>query len=184
LACLFGLQGIPCLYYGTEQGLHGRGTDEAVREALWGGPGFDETNPFYTAIRAIATVRRQHPALRYGRQYFRPVSGDGRRFGVSTFSGGVIAFSRILDDQEIIVAANASTSDASVELIIDQGLSRPGDVYRTLFANQSEPVEPGPVIRHEAGTVEVHEVDGSLGTGPLHAIRVTLRSMEAQIIGR
>ena len=29
VACLFGLQGIPCVYYGTEQGLHGRGTDEA-----------------------------------------------------------------------------------------------------------------------------------------------------------
>jgi glycosidase len=25
IALLFGLQGIPCLYYGTEQGLHGRG---------------------------------------------------------------------------------------------------------------------------------------------------------------
>jgi glycosidase len=184
LACLFGLQGIPCVYYGTEQGLHGKGTDEAVREALWGGPGFDETNPFYTAISAIATVRRQRPALRYGRQYFRPVSGDGRRFGVSTFSGGVMAFSRILDDQEIVVAANAGATNVTVEVIIDQGLSRPGDVYRILFANQGEPVEPGPVIRHEAGTVEVHEVDGTLGTGPLHAIHVTLRPMEAQIIGR
>ncbi len=184
LACLFGLQGIPCVYYGTEQGLHGKGTDEAVREALWGGPGFNETNPFYTAISAIAAVRRQRPALRYGRQYFRPISGDGRRFGVSTFSGGVIAFSRILDDQEIVVAANASTSNASVEVIVDQTLSRPGDVYRILFANQSEPAQPGPVIRHEGGTVEVHEVDGAIGSGPLHAIRMTLRSMEAQIIER
>ena len=32
LACLYSLPGIPCLYYGTEQGLHGHGTDEAVRE--------------------------------------------------------------------------------------------------------------------------------------------------------
>jgi glycosidase len=35
LACLYSLPGIPCLYYGTEQGLSGHGTDEAVREALW-----------------------------------------------------------------------------------------------------------------------------------------------------
>jgi Alpha amylase, catalytic domain len=104
LACLFGLQGIPCVYYGSEQGLHGKGTDEAVREALWGGPGFDETNPFYVAISAIATVRREAAALRYGRQYFRPISGDGQHFGVSPFPGGIISFSRILNDQEIIVA--------------------------------------------------------------------------------
>ena len=41
LACLYSLPGVPCLYYGTEQGLHGHGSDPAVREALWGGPGFD-----------------------------------------------------------------------------------------------------------------------------------------------
>jgi glycosidase len=35
MACLFSLPGIPCVYYGTEQGLHGAGSDPAVREALW-----------------------------------------------------------------------------------------------------------------------------------------------------
>jgi len=35
LGILFGLQGIPCVYYGTEQGLHGIGNSDAcVREAL------------------------------------------------------------------------------------------------------------------------------------------------------
>ena len=34
LGCLYSLPGIPCLYYGTEQLLHGRGSDEAVREPL------------------------------------------------------------------------------------------------------------------------------------------------------
>ena len=40
VACLFALPGIPCRYYGTEQGLSGAGdAPEAVREALWGKPG-------------------------------------------------------------------------------------------------------------------------------------------------
>ena len=40
IGCLYCLTGIPCLYYGTEQGLHGRGDiDLAVREAFWGQPG-------------------------------------------------------------------------------------------------------------------------------------------------
>ena len=73
LACLYALPGIPCLYYGTEQGLHGRESDEAVREALWGGPGFDTQSFFYRAIERIAKVRSERPALRYGRFYFRPV---------------------------------------------------------------------------------------------------------------
>jgi glycosidase len=140
-ACLFGLQGIPCVYYGSE-GLHGKGTDEAVREALWGGPGFDETNPFYVAISAIAEVRRQTPALRYGRQYFRPISGNGQHFGVSPFRGGVIAFSRILNDQEIIVAANAGTGTIAAEVIIDQRLSRqpvPNSLWEPAAAYRSQP---------------------------------------------
>ncbi len=184
LACLFALQGIPCVYYGTEQGLSGRGTtDESVREALWGGPGFDTTNPFYVGLQAIAAVRRTQPPLRYGRQYFRPVSGDGQNYGVSPFPGGITAFSRILNDREIIVAANASQSQTiSVEVIIEQTLSNPGDVYQVLYSNQATPAAPSAVLAHAAGTVNVQEVDGSTGTGPLHTIRVALGPMEVQII--
>ncbi len=45
IGCLFTLLGIPCLYYGTEQGLSGNGKQlESVREALWGKPNaFDES---------------------------------------------------------------------------------------------------------------------------------------------
>jgi len=56
-------------------------------------------------IAQIAAVRRENPSLRYGRFYFRPVSGDGQHFGVSTFPNGVLAFSRILMDQEIVIVA-------------------------------------------------------------------------------
>ena len=110
VACLFTLQGIPCLYYGTEQGLHGSGTAmEAVREALWGKPGgFDRDHPFFQAIRQASAVRQQEPALRYGRQYFRPISGNGAQFGMSAFAPGVLAFSRILHEDEVVVIANTN----------------------------------------------------------------------------
>jgi glycosidase len=100
VGCLFTLQGIPCLYYGTEQGLHGSGDqDAAVREALWGKvDAFNRTHPFYATIGRLAAIRQRQPALRYGRQYFRPISGDGIHFGISTFNEGVLAFSRILND--------------------------------------------------------------------------------------
>jgi glycosidase len=115
LACLFSLQGIPCVYYGTEQGLHGTGSsDQDVREALGGRPSaFDETDKFYLVLRDIARVRAQNPALRYGRQYFRPVSGDRRTFGASSFAPGVVAVSRILNESETVVIANMNIGPAS-----------------------------------------------------------------------
>ena len=114
LASLFCLPGIPCVYYGTEQGLSGHGSEpEAVREALWGGPGFATAgDTYYEDVAAIAKIRRECPALRYGRFYFRPVSGDGKNFGVSPYKGGVLAFSRILMDQEILVVANTDTQNS------------------------------------------------------------------------
>ena len=127
LACLFCLPGIPCLYYGTEQGLHGSGSDPAVREALWGGPGFAQNSSYYQHVSQIAAVRRESPALRYGRFYFRPISGDGQHFGISTFLNGTLAFSRILMDQEIVTVANTDpVNPCTVYVIVDNTLNQPG----------------------------------------------------------
>ncbi|HXJ89454.1 MAG TPA: alpha-amylase family glycosyl hydrolase [Candidatus Binatia bacterium] len=185
LACLYSLPGIPCLYYGTEQGLHGSGSDPAVREALWGGPGFDEQSAFYQDIQQIASVRARQSALRYGRFYFRPISGDGVNFRVSGFPQGVVAFSRILNDQEVVVAANTNTaSTQQVDVIVEILLSSAGDAFDVLYSNQTAPQAPQPVRLVLAGTPTVHEVDGSIGTGPLNVIRVNLQPLEVQILRR
>ena len=185
IACLYCLPGIPCLYYGTEQGLHGVGNDEAVREALWGGPGFDKSSFFYKQISRIAAVRDAEPALRYGRFYFRPISGNHSDFGVSPFPNGILAFSRILNDEEVIIVANTSTTDSrDVDVIVDVNLSRPGDLHKILYSNKPAPRAPGAVQGKAAGSVTVHEVDGSTGTGPLNAFGVSLAPMEVQVLGR
>jgi len=184
LACLYSLPGIPCLYYGTEQGLHGSGSeDPAVREALWGGPGFNTNSSFYQNIQSINQVRSQRPALRYGRFYFRPVSGDGQTFGISPFLQGVLAFSRILNDDEVIVAANTNTGQAqSLKVIVDSQLNPAGSSFRLLYSNKAAPTTPGPVTA--TGQVTVFEVDGTIGSGPLHMVSVTLQPLEVQILGR
>jgi glycosidase len=66
LTCLLTLPGIPCVYYGTEQGLSGMDyADLAVREALWGAPSaFDPTNPFCVTLQQLAALRASEPALR------------------------------------------------------------------------------------------------------------------------
>jgi len=181
LACLLGLPGIPCIYYGTDQGLTGRGTDPAVREALWGGPGFRQDNPFYVAIRAISVVRADQPALRYGRFYVRPISGNGQNFGVSTFNNGVLAFSRILNDAEVVVIANTNkTAPISVDVIVDDALNPVGKEMKVLYSNKSRPSSPQPVVAQS--NVFVQEVDGSTGTGPLRTVRVSLQPTEVQIL--
>jgi glycosidase len=181
LVCLFALQGIPCVYYGTEQGLSGSGSDIAVREALWGRPAaFDEADPFYLALRDIAAVRAQNPALRYGRQYFRPVSGDGKNFGPSTFTPGVIAFSRILNESETVVIANTDIN-AAIELavLVDSVLNPVAASFATLFSStgnqQACPVE-------EIADATVNNQGTSRGS--VRAIRVALAAGEACILAR
>ena len=182
LACLFSLQGIPCVYYGTEQGLSGSGSsDQHVREALWGKPdAFDQSHPFYLAVSEIARVRADNPALRYGRQYFRPVSGDGKNFGPSTFTPGVLAFSRILSERETVVVLNAN-ADAGIEVsvLIDATLNRPDAVFATLFSSTAS-TQTTAVERIPDATV----LGATPSHGTIHALRVRLAAGEVRILAQ
>ncbi len=140
--------GIPCLYYGTEQGLasgaepdqrqylsNWGGHDCLLREAMfgpehplasgWAGtqaevdtalPGFgphgtagwhvfNPGHPLYRRISQLAAVRRDFKPLRRGRQYQRQISCLGSPF-VFAGSGELIAWSRVFDDQEVLVVVN------------------------------------------------------------------------------
>jgi glycosidase len=197
VALLFALQGIPCLYYGTEQGLAGtreRYTPgahlcpEAVREALWGRnapDSFDTTHPFYRAVQGLSQLRRLEPALRYGRQYFRALSGNGRDFGISWTPRGVLAVSRVLNDREVLAVANTNADQSwSGEVIVDFALNPTGATYAVLFSNRDEShrASPGPVAEKPAGGVAIHEVDGAVTNGPARALPVTLAPLEIQIL--
>jgi glycosidase len=182
LVCLFSLQGIPCVYYGTEQGLSGSGSaDQAVREALWGRPGaFDETDPFFVALRKMAAVRAQNAALRYGRQYFRPVSGDQKTFGQSTFTPGVLAFSRILNESETVIVTNTDINSATeLSVLVDAVLNPVGAIFATLFSSTGS-TDTCPVEQVENAKVNDH----GISRGNVHAIRVALAPGEARILAR
>jgi glycosidase len=189
IACLFSLQGIPCLYYGTEQGLHGSGDiDSFVREALWGkSPEFDCNHPFYQTIKEITCLRDSQPALRYGRQYFRPISGNGMDFGISTFQQGILAFSRILNDTEIVVALNTHTSESrQVEIIVDFALNPVTPTptsYQVLFSNKGSGATTT-VMERYGGTVTIHETNGGTTNGPIKTLPVSLQPMEVKILGK
>ena len=117
--------GIPCVYYGTEQGFNGHAQDpgagdrylrESMHGAAFGSFGsqgahfFNEGSHIYQELAKILEQRKRHSALRRGRQYLRPISQDGETFFEPERIGdpyrGIIAWSRILDTDEFVCAIN------------------------------------------------------------------------------
>ena len=118
--------GIPVLYYGTEQGLARRRRQrrERPRGAVGQtGDAFDTNNSVLPQPMQESRRPGGQPALRYGRQYFRPISGSGVEFGVSAALRGSFRFRRILNDTELVVLANASRTAALPALRSSTSLS-------------------------------------------------------------
>ena len=100
--------GIPCIYYGTEQNFDG-GNDPANREDLWNS-GYDTTNPTYQRIARLTRLRRATKALQRGELKFVFSSTSP----ASDPAGGVIAFERTTaDGAYALVVINTATHPAS-----------------------------------------------------------------------
>jgi glycosidase len=132
--------GTPCIYYGTEQGLSGQGNNDClIREPLFnledGSQNYLNPNcNIYKSIAAIAQVFNTQPALKFGRIYFREISGNGRDFGLPQGQPCTLAFCRILGFQEILIAYNTSATTAREDYVmVDSGLHEPGDTLHFLY---------------------------------------------------
>jgi glycosidase len=87
---------------------------------------FDEGSPAYLRIAALAALRRDLPVLRFGRQYLRPISFLGRPFAVYG-PGEIVAWSRILDDEEALCVLNPHSGEArGADVVVDAALNLPG----------------------------------------------------------
>ncbi|MFN2224490.1 MAG: alpha-amylase family glycosyl hydrolase [Candidatus Promineifilaceae bacterium] len=190
LAILFTLHGIPCLYYGTEQGLEGTkdrwgqpdlGSLESVREALWGKAGaFDQDHPLFRQIKEIAQLRAVEPALRYGRLYFRQVSGNGHDFGHSTGRGGMLAYSRILSEQEAVIVANTSYDQHfGGWVLVDRHINKDGRRLSVAYSNLD--TTGSGQVQGRAGA-RFWENGRLTGSADAAAIFVELAPMEVQVL--
>jgi glycosidase len=193
LAVLFCLQGIPAIYYGTEQGLHGTvdkndlHPEQSVREALWGKPAepgrpdaFDNRTPFFKAIKDLGRLREEQPALRYGRLYFRQASANGWDFGLPRGMGGLIAFSRVVSDVEVLVVANTSTQTPFKGVVqVDPDLNR---FPRRMKMEYSNLAKTGFAIVDTFSDVRFFGPAGDVtGRGDVSALPVELAAMEVQV---
>ena len=177
IACLLTLQGVPSVYYGMEQGMDAAGNSrESARECLWRNPAVFTQSPqhlYYQAIAKISALRSTNPALRYGRQYFRQLTGNGVDFGYSPYPGGVLAYSRVLNDSEVVVVANTSQTDpATLSVVVDRQLHQPGSSLSVLFTNL--PLHGAPAAASPGAAYLV---------GGQSLVSVTLRPMEVLVLG-
>lgn len=97
LLLLFTAEGIPCLYYGTEQEFRG-GNDPSNREDMWRPypylgettppPAFDTSGPTFRFIQSLIAFRKKYPALRFGDTrvvWSTPRAGDESDAGIFAF---------------------------------------------------------------------------------------------------
>ena len=122
LAFLYTSRGIPCLYYGTEQGFDGT-TDPNDREDMFAGefkdgpvgavlelssPGVDNfnmTHPLFRWVAQLNNFRRLYPALTLG-SYINQAN--------NSIGPGLFAYSRVLNTQEVFVVFNTASSSQTL----------------------------------------------------------------------
>jgi glycosidase len=163
--------GIPCIYYGSEQLFDGAGgSDRYLRECMFGGAFgafrsrrrhfFREDQWVYGEIAKVLALRREHLALRRGRQYLREISGNGTDYGLPHMIGGeirsVVPWSRLFDRTEILLAINTDRLETRTAfVVIDRDLHAAGSTLTCLYS--TTPGEIGRTIgvssRHDGARV-------------------------------
>ena len=155
--------GIPCIYYGSEQGFDsgGRpnGADIVLRESMFGGRFgglctqgrhfFNEDGDLYRALAALIDLRKKSLPLRRGRQTLHHISGDGVTFGLPHRTGermrSLVSWSRLFVDREVLVAVN--TDDAqpvTAYSTVAPTFRVEGDEFHRIFCYAPKPVPPPP----------------------------------------
>lgn len=154
--------GIPCIYYGTEQGFNGADprtddnsfSDVFLRECMFGGDFgsfrssgkhfFNEKNEIYRFVQKVTRLRREHLELSRGRQYLRPVSESGRdgEFYYPQPVNGelhwVIAWSRIFAGSESLCAINTDTErELTLWIVVDSAIYAAGSTMTCLFSTDA-----------------------------------------------
>jgi len=153
LVLLMTLRGVPCLFYGTEQGLHddtNGGEDPYNRPMM---ERWDQGGELYRLLAQLAALRRRNRALTMGSHQQRYVSND------------LYAYSRHYRDSAVLMAVNQGPATALT--LPHCGL--PDGTYRCLLSERPIQVEHG-AIQHlwlDSQAALVLEHTGAPVTGDL-----------------
>ena len=146
--------GIPCIYYGSEQCFDGRGdSDRYIRETMFGGRFgafrskdrhfFNEDTFVYQELAKILQIRKERIALRRGRQYLRPISGDGVNFGLPQMIGeqirSIVPWSRVSSNKEVLLLLNTDCENPKTAWVtVDNNLHRSGNKLKCIYSSQDK----------------------------------------------
>jgi glycosidase len=169
--------GIPCIYYGSEQGFDsgGRpnGSDLVLRENMFGGRFgslctqgrhfFNEDGDLYRALAALIELRQKLLPLRRGRQVLHHISGDGVTFGLPHHLGdrmrSLAAWSRLFIDQEVLVAVNTDeTQPVTAYSTVAPTFRVEGDQFHLIFwyaPNRASPPPSSLIVERRNGPLAV-----------------------------
>lgn len=152
LLVVFTIDGIPCIYYGTEQELRGQGGGES-RERMWD-TGYRRDTETWAWIQALRALRDELPPLVGGDLTVRFASDED---GFSEVDhAGLLAYERQLDSERALVVLNA------------HAIKRSSGPIPTGFT-------PGTELRDRLG-------GGSLTVGGDGSVAVSLGPREAMIL--
>ncbi len=107
LAYLLTEEGVPCIYYGTEQNFNG-GNDPANREPLWWSS-FDQSGETFQWIARLNRIRKRYVALRRGDMR---LTWTTDRVGDES-DAGIVAFERQAGESYALVVVNSNGDHAS-----------------------------------------------------------------------
>lgn len=125
-------------------------SDKYIREAMFGGEFgafktqnqhfFNEQKPLYKEIAQLLKIRKDKQTLTRGRQFLREISGDGQHFGFpvrypnSPQMLTIIAWSRIFNDKEIVIAINTDRYKSTTSWVtVDFDLHNNGTTMLCLY---------------------------------------------------
>ena len=181
LAVQLTTMGIPCIYYGSEQGFDsgGRpsGSDLVLRESMFGGRFgglctqgrhfFNEDGNLYRALAALIDLRKKLLPLRRGRQTLHRISGDGVSFGLPHRLGdrmrSLVSWSRLFIDQEVLIAVNTDEAQSvTAWSTVAPTFRVEGDQFHLIFWYAPKPAPP------PTGSLTVERKNGLL------CVRMTL----------
>jgi glycosidase len=170
LQYLYTWDGIPCMYYGTEQ-LFSGGVDPANREDMFGGnpqlgyPPFDTTNTTFQLAQGLIKMRKDHPGLRHGTvspTWSTTVAGARR-------DAGIFAFERASSEETVVVVINASAQSSETCAPVTEG----GACMKTSLPIGATLVDVMPGTDGASFTVRA---DGTLDVvAPAHGARVLVK---------
>jgi hypothetical protein len=121
-------------------------------------------------------VRKDHLALRVGRQYHRQIRLPGTGFDFPG-QGEVIAWSRILDTLEYVCIVNANAgAKRGGDVVVDRAVSPPGSTFEVIANTAQAAAGPGYQGTHALGStlqVQFQPEGGGEGTAYLQIREVS-----------